>query len=484
MVPRLFTSFVLIATAAATLSTTASTTAATPHPGEPTSGGAAAHARSVTLHRGGPDKTVAFHRRHKGETFLDATVSARGVSWAEKKNESAVVSAYVDGRYATDIVVTSAKPVRREFALGRLAKGRHTLRLHYATGRSPSDAGVAKVADIGFRTIRRSSPAYAAAHYAPILRGRNIKSLGGRFQNNRTDTPLVAYHQVVPTGTHGHAVIEYTVIWSNEDGGTNSPALMAQWGRTTDIEWVYRVEVNAKGRRVSGSDVFQSPNHGTQRFRGTYDGTHPVLQTCTSNNNVCDRKALRGQHQKKDPMRFALSTRRALPASQPREHEMDAQPWTYQVMAREMVREGKIVKPSPPSSPTVGDQRRYLYVAVTHVAAGGSATNVGLAVDVRLTNGKTFTSNHDISGWTILRDGPAATTVKLPKGTTRGDIESISVRRVPFRSDDGATLDVTDLGRAFFLRDSYLPRPSFASVHGASIALTAGQPTAVIWPEK
>ena len=291
-------------------------------------------------------------------------MSARGVSWAERKNESAVVSAYVDGHYATDIVVTSASPVTREFALGALEKGRHALRLHYASGRSPSQAGVARIADIGFRTIRRSSPAYAAARYAPILRGRNVSTLGGRFQNNRTDTPLVAWHQVLPATEPGHSVIEYSVVWSNEDGGTNTPALMAQWGRTTDIEWVYRVEVNAQGRRVAGSGFFQAPSHGTKRFHGPYDGTHPVLQTCTSNNNVCDQGTLKAQHQKQDPMRFALSTRRVLPADQPREHEMDIQPWTYQVMAREMVREKKIESPSDPESRGVGDQRTYLYVAL------------------------------------------------------------------------------------------------------------------------
>ena len=94
-----------------------------------------ARARSVTVHRGGSDKTIAFHRGRPGEVFPGRRrVSARGVSWAERKNESAVVSAYVDGHYTTDIVVTSASPVAREFALGPLGKGRHTLRLHYAGG--------------------------------------------------------------------------------------------------------------------------------------------------------------------------------------------------------------------------------------------------------------------------------------------------------------------------------------------------------------
>jgi hypothetical protein len=238
---------------------------------------------------------------------------------------------------------------------------------------------------------------------------------------------------------------------------------------------------------VAGSGFFQAPSHGTKRFHGPYDGTHPVLQTCTSNNNVCDLGTLKAQHQKQDPMRFALSTRRVLPADQPREHEMDIQPWTYQVMAREMVREKKIESPSDPESSGVGDQRTYLYVALAHdTTPSESAANVGLAVEVKLQDddATTYTSNHRVAFWSILRNGPAATTVELPAGTRSADIASISVRRLPLVGvpDESAILTVTDLDRAFFLRDNYLPRPSFASRHGVAIPLTAEEPSQMIWP--
>jgi hypothetical protein len=184
-----------------------------------------------------------------------------------------------------------------------------------------------------------------------------------------------------------------------------------------------------------------------------------------------------------DPMRFALSTRGLLSASQPREHEMDRHPWTYQVMAREMVREHKIERHSDPASLAVGDQRSYLYVAVDHTTAPtGSAGGVGLAVDVQLKgDATTYTSNHGISLWTINRNGPAATTVELPAGTTAGDVASISVRRVPIGTDNGATLTVNRITRAFFLGRTYLPRPSFVRWHG-SVTLTTGSPSAQVWP--
>ena len=438
---------------------------------------AVVHTWSVAVHRGGADASIRFWRGRAGEAFVDATVSARGVSWDQPKNESAVVSAFVDGHYVTDIVITSSSPVTRQFALGSLGRGRHTLRLHYAAHRSRSLAGVARLNDVRIlRTVAPSSPEYAAARYAPVLYGRNLPDLGGRFQNSRTDTPLVAWHQVRPAATPGHSVIEYSVIWSNEDGGTDTAGLMARWGRTTDIEWVYRVEVDGQGHRVAGSGVYQAPAHATLTFHGHYDGTHPLLETCTANNNVCDKVT--------DPMRFALSTREVLPDGQPREHEMDLHPWTYQVMALEMVREHQIESPSDPATIEVGDQRSYLYVAVDHVTSPStSAGGVGLAVDVQLQNGMTYKSDHQQSPllYTINRNGPAATTVELPSGTTSADIASISVRRAPFLAGDQATLTVTDLNRAFFLGSTYLPRPSFAQWHG-SVTLTAAAPTAQLWP--
>src|SRR5262249_38695018 len=156
-------------------------------------------------------------------------------------------------------------------------------------------------------------------------------------------------------------------------------------------------------------------------------------------------------------------------------------PWTYQVMAREMVREHKIESPADPSTPSVGDQRSYLYVAVDHdTDPAASAGGVGLAVDVRLKDATTYTSNHGIAPWTINRNGPAATTVELPVGTTAADVAAISVRRVPIGADNGASLTVTDLDRAFLLNGAYLPRASFAQWHG-SVALTTGSPTTEIW---
>ena len=131
-------------------------------------------------------------------------------------------------------------------------------------------------------------PMEVVLRHAPILYGRTLAELGGRFQNAVSDTPMIGWHEVLPPRTPaGAKVLEYSVIWSNEDGGTNTPALMARWGRTTDIEWIYHVELDANDEVVPGSAELQGPDHAIIPFTGPWERDHPLLQTCTSNNNLC-----------------------------------------------------------------------------------------------------------------------------------------------------------------------------------------------------
>lgn len=440
------------------------------------SGASAAHGHhgpSVTVRRGGPVHTVHVSADRAGEAVVTLSSRAPGVSWGTAGSESAVVSAYVDGRYATDIVVPSDQPISRDFALGHLDRGRHTLAFRFAADRSPAGATRATLGDIGLRVYGESTDMGLVLRNAPVLYGRNLPQLGTPFQSSTTDAPLYEYHEVLPARTPGHKVLQYTVIWTNEDGGTNSPALMARWGRTTDIEWAYDVEVDAQGEPVAGTGVYQAANHQTLAFAGTYEGDRPRLETCTSNNNLCDTVD--------DPMRFSPAPLQELPAGQPREHMMDVNPWLYPVMAQEMTREGKIESPSSPATPALGDQRNYLYLAVAHTATPSTdAGAVGLSVGVRLKSDATlYRSDHVDPTWSITREGTAATTVELPPGTTQSDIAEIVALRTPV-TETGASLTVTAVTRAFFLQDDYLPATSFLTWTG-SAALTPATPQATLW---
>ncbi|MFC0042407.1 hypothetical protein [Actinomadura rayongensis] len=435
----------------------------------------AATAGKVTVRRDGPVRVVPFTVRDGGEALVSLTAAAPGVSWGRKGAESAVVAVDVDGKHVTDLVVPSAVPTARSFALGSLKRGHHVLGLRFS----------AKASAPAARSVVLSRPAVAtpradqtALRYAPVVVGRTLAALGDPYQNARTDTPLIGWHEELPAATPGHRVFEYSVVWSNEDGGTDTPALMARWGRSTDIEWVYRVEVDAHGERVPGSDVYQAANHQTLHFTGTYEGDHPLIQTCTSNNNMCD------QVTKPAPLRFFLDTTQTRPADRAREVLMDRNAWTYPVMAQEMLRENKIENPSDPATPLVGDQRTYLYIEIKKQtgAATGTGSVPGVSVGVRLKGDpKTlYRSDHAVPSWSIERDVPAATTVELPAGTKLTDVASVEAIRQPIGAgDNGAPATVTAINRAFFLGADYLPQASTLTWKG-EVTLTADRPTAVL----
>jgi hypothetical protein len=431
------------------------------------------HSPTVTVRRGGPERTVSFVARRSGEAVVTLESQAPGVSWGTAGSESAVVSAYVDGRYATDLVIPSDQPISRSFSLGHLSRAPHRLTFRFAGDRSPRGAAVAELGAVAVQVYGENTDMGLVLRNAPVLHGRNLSDLGDQFQSSTTDTPAFEYHEVLPARTPGHKVLQYTVVWSNEDGGTDSPALMARWGRTTDIEWAYRVEVDATGTPVAGTGVYQAANHQTLAFAGTYEGSRPRLETCTSNNNLCDTVD--------DPMRFSLAPTQELPAGRPREYMMDTNPWLYPVMAQEMTREGKIESPSDPDTPELGDQRTYLYLAVSHSATpSADAGNVGLSVGVRLKGDpKLYRSDHAIAASSITREGPAATTVELPTGTRPSDIAEVVALRTPV-VETGASLTVTRITRAFFLQQDYLPGASFIDWTGAA-PLTEQAPTATLW---
>jgi hypothetical protein len=435
----------------------------------------AATAGTAVVDRG-HDRTITFRTNRAGEALVDVTAAAPGVSWGVKGHESAVLSLFVDGRYTTDDVVPAAFPITREFALGHLKAGRHRLSLRLAADRSRGTR--VRVTRTSFRTVGLGQ-AYTDLAHAPILYGRNGADSGGPFQNAFTDTPLVAWHEDVPATTSGHRLLTYSYIWSNEDGGTSTPQLMARWGRTSDIEWIYQVEVDAQGHRVPGTAVIQAPDHVTQPFGGTYEGDHPLMQTCTLNNNICDRVD--------DPMRFSLSTSDSPAApTEAREQVMDRNPWTYWVSSAESRREGK-VQPDPPTDSTtsIADPRDYLYLVVrkeTVSPPNGVINWVGLSIGVRLKGDPAlYRSDHLFPDRSIQRDLPAATTVQLPPGTQPADIEEITAIRVPTTSaDPGSTINVQAVNRAFFLGKDDQPQQSFLS--GMTPAtLTPNHPTAVIY---
>jgi hypothetical protein len=177
-----------------------------------------------------------------------------------------------------------------------------------------------------------------------------------------TDLPLVLYAEDLRVD--GTGVLRYSFIFSNEDGGTATPALLARWGRTTDIEMAYEEEWKG-GRMVTAR--YQAPDHHVIEYAGQRQSEHPMLVDATLNNVFLDRG--------RTAVRITMVPTLVNLESATRESVMDRAPWVYRRMADELQEEGKTA--------VYGDVRQYLYVdakltladaAVAAIARGEDGT--------------------------------------------------------------------------------------------------------------
>lgn len=348
-----------------------------------------------------------FAAQLEAEAALDLTASAPGASWEKAGSEAATVSIFVGGQKHQDLILfAGAKPFTYRLLLGRVSPGEHKLRIELNRQQSASGVTAVNIAEAKVTLLNSSHPDFQMIAHAPILFAR--PDTIGKF----SDVPLLMYCETLKE--IGKTTLRYTVIFSNEDGGTQTAALMARWGRTTDIEWVVDVELDANGR-VTGS-TYQGANHENKTFQGKREAGHPLFLTATVNNNFSD--------QGESDMRFTLRPIGVNLSRHSREWVMDQHPWTYTVMAEEMLREGKITDERTLGA-RIGDLRNYLYVD----AASNQQNGALISFAVKLKNDpRWYTSDFGINSYKIERSGYFRTTIRLPKGTKPIQIERLAAR--------------------------------------------------------
>src|SRR6202011_5488935 len=179
----------------------------------------------------------------------------------------------------------------------------------------------------------------AAGEHRLTLNGRGIEEMGSKFREDNsdilahapilyarpntigkfTDIPLITYCERLQED--GFPILQYRVIYSNEDAGTSTRALMARWGRTTDIEWVYKVFVGPGGETRHAT--IQAAEHKEIEFSGHREARHPGLITWTDNNNVADNHA--------SAVRYQIRPIMADLTGHSREEVMDRLPFSYRI---------------------------------------------------------------------------------------------------------------------------------------------------------
>jgi hypothetical protein len=378
--------------------------------------------------------TRTFTLPEGGEVLADLRIAVPGGDWEVPGHEAATLRLVLDGAPNQDLVLHQGeRPHTYQIALGTLAAGEHTLTLERLA--SHSAAGLTRVDLLGgsLGVVPPGAPGYEVLARSPILIGRASSHL--------TDTPLLMMvdEQVRPAGG---TVTRYTAIFSNEDGGTATKALMARWGRTTDIDWCYAREVDGAGK--TAGETYQARFHLTRAFRGKYEGQHPILRVATENNCYDDEGD--------GPLRFRLPPLFRLdPVQTAREEVLDRHPWAYALMAKELYRERKAAKdpgPAAAGGDLIGDPRRFLYVEFKQSYRG---RGVGVAVTLKGQPDPIFSHRGD-AGLTAKRTGWCRVAVELPARASLADVAAIDLVG-PGRGE----AIVTQVRRVLTLDDAYQP---------------------------
>lgn len=367
-----------------------------------------------------------FTTDRDGEVGLTIHASVPVSNWGQAGAEAIVLTLRVNGRYSQDVTLfMGATPHDYKVLLGRLRRGTHTL--SYRRNERYSARG-AQSFQATFTTEVLDDPAIARA---PVLYLR--PDTAGRF----SDVPLLAWYEELDEP--GGRVLQFTVAFSNEDGGTNTPALLARWGRTLDIEHLIRF--------TSSGPIFQGRNHKETPFQGRKLGEHPILYTVSRNNNFDARG--------RSPLRVILWPVRADLSRHSREYLADENPWLYRVMAEEMAREGK--------DTLVGDLRDYLYVEAKVTAAYAAASFAAGSA----------TSDQDNPKFRIERDGWIRSAIRMPEKklpglTFRCYAPAKPKAQPPFCGIEAVT-------KAFFLDADYRPGPNLMEWQGPPVRLAPGE---------
>jgi hypothetical protein len=336
--------------------------------------------------------------------------------------EGNLAAVLVDGQVRQHIPLHSRRH-RYAVFLGRLEPGEHRIEIEGATL-------------YGTPAIRESDAEIVA--HAPILYARPGTA------ERLSDIPLLVYSERIPPAT-----LQYTVIFSNEDGGTSTRALMARWGRTVDIEYVYRIDPASKRATIQAKD------HQEIAFNGVFEGSHPVLYVATENNMVA-AVGVQGIRYQLAPVLVDLTHRS-------RESVMDEHPWIWRVMSEELAREGKLRPYGAVEGEKISDPRNYLFIdySATH-------RDSSFDIKVRLKGAREWhSSSLGRTDYQIGRDGWVRSTVELPPGTRLDDLAEINFEcfvAQPPRDKRPAVAGIcrlNEIASVFMLGADYMPLKGF-----------------------
>lgn len=397
----------------------------------------------------------AFKASAAGEGVAVIHASCDPCDWGREGREAAAVRVLVDGKYSQHVLLArGSEDADYHVTLGRLDAGEHQIRIEADAANSAKQAGQASISRVDIVVITPAGDDFVAQSMAPVLYAR--PNTVGKF----TDLPVFMWYEIVPA-PQGRQ-FRYSVIFTNEDGGTATDRLMATWGRTTDVEFVYGVTLDRAGKIVA--EEFQGPRHEVPPFHGRHEGAHPLLWVSTDNNMVSESGPAE--------IRYAPAPQRFDLTNASREIVMDDHPWIYTVAAKEMARERKLVETAAAGSGHIPDPRMFVYVE-----ACTELQNAAVAFSVHATNdsgvARWFDADRGLPEFRIVRTGCFRGAVPLPPGASEPDAVRFKAYPAPppregeAASKDRPSVTLTRVNRVFVVNDQYEPRPSILSWTGS-----------------
>lgn len=392
-----------------------------------------------SLSRGEVTQSLTFNVQQACE--MQVELRARSdTDWGQVGNESATLQVRCAGVTKLDtqdvVLFMGRKLFPYHFSLGGLSAGRHTLQLSFDQNKSRPRAKTVFLQSISFRAKTTRDADYDVHRYSPILYGRGK-------QNTYSDTPLLMYYERKAT-SDSLREIAYTVIFSNEDGGTDTEGLLQNWGRTADIEWIYSVFLDQQGNWVSSK--FQGRRHEEIPYTGSFVDQHALLNICTANN-------LARQDTTSD-LKFCLTPAFELPHGKTRETAMDLYPFTYEITDWEMRREGKYEPTADPLTQRASDLRNYLMIDIDFVANGNGVRNLMPAVALLADTNVWYSADHH-----LLKKGPSDRSprrmaIELPPGTGVSELAILKFMNPQF-ADSTSYLEIRAVRQLAMLDQSY-----------------------------
>jgi hypothetical protein len=308
------------------------------------------------------------------------TIDVRDDATSDASPAVTAFAVHVDARPTQEVlIVPGSGRTSYDALIGPLSGTEHRVEVKPSTY-WPSHPQV-NVSRVTVRPVTTADPQYDIFRLAPalILRSDTV--------GTSNDLPMLMY---VEDRRDPGRVLHYTTIFTNEDGGTETPALFARWGRACDIEETYVARLT--GARRPTEATFQGPEHEIRPFNGAHIGDHPVLTVATRNNMFLDDRAA-GVTIRPVPIVVQPDTRT-------RESILDERPWLQRLTARELAAEQKPFDP-----------REFVYLDAQLQLRDAAA-----AAWIEQPDGGRVTSDRGDDRLRVTRDGWVRVAVPVPRG--------------------------------------------------------------------